>query len=163
MLVAIVVLSFLMIGIMDAMALTRRTSTSLQNQVIATSIAQELLDSARNQTWATLQGAIGTTVLSGNDINRSSGTLSGGSGNVSYIRRALVLDQSNTYDSNTWSGSAGNLFGGGLSNTTVTQTIQDIGDNALNIRVQVQWPAENGPGVKSLILSTIISESGIHN
>lgn len=148
-----------MIGILDAMALCRRGSTATQNQMIASAIAQELVDIARNQSYATLRLPQNANVtLSGDYINRTSGsTLSSG---LSYLNRPLVIDASNNnYSIKTWDpvAQAGNVFHG-----TVNQTIRDLGNNSVVLSITITWPSEQGGGDRQLIQSTVISQNGIH-
>ncbi len=159
MMVSVLVISFLMIGILDAMALCRRGSTATQNQMIASAIAQELVDIARNQSYATLRLPQNANVtLSGDYINRTSGsTLSSG---LSYLNRPLVIDASNNnYSIKTWDpvAQAGNVFHG-----TVNQTIRDLGNNSVVLSITITWPSEQGGGDRQLIQSTVISQNGIH-
>lgn len=158
MMIAVLVISFLMIGILDAMALCRRGSTATQNQMIASVIAQELVDIARNQNYATLTLPQNANVtLSDSYINRSSGSLTSG---LTYLNRPLVLDPSNNnYTVKTWDPVAqtGNIFHG-----TVNQTIQDLGNHSVALIIKITWPSEQGGGDRQLTQSTVISEKGIH-
>lgn len=159
MMIAVVVISFLMIGIMDAMALCQRGATATQNQMIASAIAQELVDIARNQTYATLTLAQNANVtLSGDYINRVSGNpLSSG---LTYLNRPLVLDTTtNTYTSSTWDplAQSGNIFHG-----TVNQRITDLGNKSVSLVITINWPSEQAGGQRQLIQSTVISQNGIH-
>lgn len=155
MLVSIVVLTILLTAIMDSLSLCKRSTTAVQNQIIAANIAQELMDLIRNQSWATITANTGSVTLSGNAINRTSGALT----QLTYMPRPLVQDQSlNTYTE----ASRNNLFRG-----SVTQTISAATGNAPNrtctVSITVTWPSEHGGGVKTLTQSTLISELGIHN
>ena len=159
MMVSILVISFLMIGIMDAMALCRRGTTATQNQMIASAIAQELVDVARNQSYQTLTLAQNANVtLSGDYINRTSGaSLNSG---LTYLNRPLVLDASNnTYSPKTWNplAQAGNVFQG-----TVNQRITDLGNNSVSLVLTISWPSEQGGANRKLVQTTVISENGIH-
>lgn len=159
MMIAVVVISFLMIGIMDAMALCRRGATATQNQMIASAIAQELVDIARNQSYATLTLPQNANVtLSGDYVNRISGSsLNGG---LTYLNRPLVLDTTtNTYTTKTWDpvAQAGNIFHG-----TVNQKISDLGNNSVSLVITINWPSEQAGGQRQLIQSTVISQNGIH-
>ncbi|MBX9571109.1 MAG: type II secretion system GspH family protein [Candidatus Obscuribacterales bacterium] len=155
MLVSIVVLSFLMIGIMDALSLTRRSATAVQNQIVAANIAQEMMDVIRNQNWNTIVAAAGTVTLSGENINRTAGSTSG----LTYMPRPLVQDQvANNYSN----GSRQNLFRGSVTQT-ISQPQGTTPNQTINVVITVSWPGENGGGRKSLTQSTMISEAGIHN
>lgn len=155
MLVSIVVLSLLMIGIMDALALTKRSTTAVQNQIIAANIAQEMMDVIRNQTWNTIIANAGTVNLTGESVNRTAGSVSG----LTYMPRPLVQDQvANTYSS----GARSNLFRGSVTQT-VSQPQGTSPNRTVNVVITVTWPGEHGGGQKSLTQSTMISEAGIHN
>lgn len=140
------------------MAAAKRQATAAQDQLIAANIAQELVDAARNQSWATLNANLGTTNLTGQFINRTQGTLNGG---LTYMPRPVILDiANNTYTPQTYNAvvGSGNLFHG-----SVNQTITAMNGSTLNLKVVVTWPAENGGGNHTLVQSTLISQAGIHN
>lgn len=149
MIVSLGVVSILMAGIVESLALVQRAARASQNHAIASIIAQEMIDEARNQTWTTLNANIGTITLL---VNR---TASGQTG-PSYLPRPLLLDLAN----NTYSDAGqNNLFRG-----TVQQVLALAGSGQLRLTVTVSWPTENSPGQTStLTMTTVISEYGIHN
>jgi type II secretory pathway pseudopilin PulG len=167
MMVAILCLELLLGGIVDSLMLCKRQGTSVQNNLIAASICQELMDAARDQTYATLANAAGNTVtLSGAQINSgTSGLLTGG---IPYLPRPLVVDAGNNdYSSQTWDSDTGvgrNTFQG-----EVVQTITDLNTTppTLSIVVTVRWPSEASGSDRSkwhnVTQSTIVSQAGIHN
>jgi prepilin-type N-terminal cleavage/methylation domain-containing protein len=162
MMVAIVVISLLMMGVMDGMAKCREQGSAVQNQIIAANIAQELMDAARDQSWSKLLASAGTVNLAGNYLNHATGSLA--TGGISYIPRPLLTDPATTtYSNQTWdttSNSGKNIFRG-----SVTQTITDLGTvpDTISIVINVSWPSETGGTAKQLTQSTVISQSGIHN
>jgi hypothetical protein len=163
MMVAIVVISLLMIGVMDGMAKCREQGTAVQNQIIASNIAQELMDAARDQSWSRLISLAGTSItLTDNYINHGTGDLS--QGGISYIPRPLLTDPAaSTYSNQTWdtsTNSGRNVFRG-----RCTQTITNLGTTppTLSIVINVTWPSETGGQWKNLTQSTVISQAGIHN
>lgn len=147
-LVAVGILTTLIASIMDGLSQVHRQTTASQNQVIATNIAQEIVDQARNADWTMLNANIGTRTLLINKQN------SGDSGS-GYNTRPLMLDMvSQAYSP----AASSNLFRG-----TVQQTLTSVGAGRLRLTVNVSWPGEHGGGNKSLIVSTMISQYGIHN
>lgn len=147
-LVAIAILSTFMAAILDGLSRVHRQTTASQNQVIATNMAQEIVDQARNADWTTLSANMGTRTLL---VNKQT-TTDSGSG---YNTRPLMLDMvGQTYSA----AASQNLFRG-----TVQQTLSDAGAGRLRLTVNVSWPGEHGGSNKSLIVSTMISQYGIHN
>ncbi|MBY0548823.1 MAG: hypothetical protein K2W95_16245 [Candidatus Obscuribacterales bacterium] len=147
-LIAVGILSTLMASIMDGLSQVHRQTTASQNQVIATNIAQEIVDQARNADWTTLNANMGTRTLL---VNKQNSADSG----TGYNTRPLMLDmvgQSYTPEA------SANLFRG-----TVQQTLTNVGAGRMRLTVNVSWPGEHGGGNKSLIVSTMISQYGIHN
>lgn len=145
---AVGILTTLMASIMDGLSQVHRQTTASQNQVIATNIAQEIVDQARNADWTTLNANMGTRTLL---VNRQN---TGDSG-TGYNTRPLMLDMvSQTYTP----AASANLFRG-----TVQQTLTNVGAGRLRLTVNVSWPGEHGGANKTLIVSTMISQYGIHN
>lgn len=155
MMVAVLVVSVLMTAVIDALMLSRRSATYMQNQLIAANIAQEVCDAARNQTYATLVAAKGSYTLTDGYINGS-----GGAGGVPFISRPLVLNPTTlNYSPQTWQNGQGkNVFHG-----QATVTISDMAVNppALQVQVTVSWP-EGGSQLRTITQSTVISQNGIH-
>lgn len=152
--VALGAISFVMLAAMQAWSQVYRMSTAGQNQMLAAHMAQEILDSARNQRYSTLAQYAGTTheLL----VNRTGAIQSSSPLNP----RPLMLDLENlSYKNYTADGEKvrGNSFHG-----TVHETITDAGNGTLKVAVQVSWPSENGRP-RQLEMSTLISQYGIHN
>jgi type II secretory pathway pseudopilin PulG len=146
--VAIGVIAIITVPILDGLSQVHRQGTATQNEVIASNIAQEVIDNARNSTWTTLTANQGTQTLL---VNRVNGSETG----PGYNPRPLMLDTAtNTYSSAAQS----NRFNG-----TVEQTITTIDAGTLQLTVTVTWAGENGGGNKRLSMNTLISQFGIHN
>ena len=152
--VAIGATSFVMLGATQAYSQIFKMSTGGQNQVIAAHMAQEILDSARNQRYSTLSQYAGTShdLL----VNRTGSEQSASPLNP----RPLMLDLQNLNYKNYTSDGAnvrGNSFHG-----TVRETITDAGNGTLKVAVRIAWPSESGHE-RELNMSTLISQYGIHN
>lgn len=148
MLIAVLVLSIMMAGIMQGLSQMHTGGTATQNQVIAANIAQELVDQARNAQWTTISspaiadGAWHNVAVYGSPL----------SDQPSYLPRALMYDGTSTQGLN-------NHFRG-----TVRQMVTGMGGGQVQLTVQVNWPAEtSGGATRSLQATSYISQWGIHN
>ena len=134
------------------MAQGMSTTSGAQNQVLAASMAQEVLDAARNLPFATLAGYEGTYALTVQLQN-------GGTVNCPPYPRPLLLDQNSfAYGSS--------QFGTKAIYNTLTSTMCDAsetivnnGDNTCTVTVVVNWRDSTGP--HSFTSSTLIAQNGI--
>lgn len=152
--VALGATSFVMLAAMQAWSQVFKMSTAGQNQVIAAHIAQEILDSARNQRYSTLAQYVGTThelLVNRTGAVQPSSPLS---------PRPLMLDFENLNYKN-YSVDGGSVRGNSFHGT-VRETISDAGNGTLRVAVNISWPSENGRS-RELNMSTLISQYGIHN
>lgn len=159
-LVAVLVTTIISVGLMDTIAKTHAASTITSNQIMATNIAQQVLDNARNSSFNALLALAGT-----GPTNLVANRFDAGTTMPAALPRPLLLDTTQyTYRSVNQTGT-GNVFGG--NNANVTQEVVTIGgvapNRSLRLIVRVNWPNENGTGRRSMEISTVINESGIHN
>jgi len=159
----------LAVGIMGNMSQIFQFSTSAQNQVTAATIAQQLIDNARNTPYAALESYVPSspfTLL----INR---TDSGQTGPLP-AQRPLLVDFAPpggwptihwvqpTASGSSWtyptmdSTSTYAQFQG-----TATETIQAVSSDLLRVTVTVQWQ-EKGTTPRKLQIATFIARNGIN-
>lgn len=166
MLLAIATSTMLAAALVANLADTERLASAGQNQIIATAVAQELIDNTRNAMYDSLIPGTYEDFL----VNR---TASGQCGN-SLNPRPLLLDLVNqNYSFVNPSNEPGvlqqytNVFQG-----KVTQQIIDNGaagalGNTKTVVVTVTWneggASGEGGSTKSLTLSTLVAFNGIHN
>lgn len=145
-LVALAVSTLIAGFLIDDISQINRFSTNGEMQLMATSIAQEVIDSARNQPYTTLQALIGTHVL---PVNSGDGSFD------SSFPRPLLLDLQNL----SWSQASqrGKFYG------TVTETIaySPLVSNTISITVVVQWK-EGASTTRTYKISTLVSQFGVH-
>lgn len=147
-LVTVLIISIFMAAITDAMAKTYMQTSASQNQVIAANIAQELIDIARDTGYNTLSQA-STADGSWHDV-AVYGTAA--ATQPAYLLRPLMIYGSTSPAQN-------NRFRG-----SVRQMLTNIGNNQVQLQIEVNWPAENSGGVnRQLRASSLISQYGIHN
>lgn len=147
-LITVFVISIFMAAITDALARTYMLSSASQNQVFAATIAQELIDIARNTGYSTLSSPTNSddawhpvAVYGPPESNQPS-----------YLPRSLMISGSTT-------AAQSNVFRG-----TVRQKLTNQGNGQLKLAIEVSWPAENSSSGKRLLsASSLISQFGIHN
>ena len=137
-----------MAAITDALAKTYMQTGASQNQVIAANLAQELIDTARDTGYTALSqpanadGAWHNVSVYG----------TAASDQPAYLSRPLMIYGSSSAAQN-------NRFQG-----SIRQRLSNIGNNQVQLQIEVSWPAENSGGVtRQLRASSLISQYGIHN
>jgi type II secretory pathway pseudopilin PulG len=142
----VIISGILSAAIVNGMSQAHRASSSSQNQVIAAAIAQEVIDSARNMPYNTLQTFVGTHDLV---VNSGSGLTP-----PPVFPRPLMQDRNSLI----WSSKAANND----FDATVTETIA-AGPvaNTLQVTVLVTWK-ENTGGSRTFTMTTLVSQFGIH-
>lgn len=160
-LVAVLVLSLFLAGVMNGLANMHQQTTAPQNQALAFTMCQELFDTARNQTFnnllASADGAWHQVL-----VNRQvSGETA--AGQPAYIPGPLMLDLSGGNGASFTSQGQANLFRG-----TVEQKLDspatdgNLGSGQLRLSIRVNWPAENSANANRTVqMSTLIYEHGI--
>lgn len=148
-LVSILILSAFTAGLVDSLAQTEWFSCSSQNEVLAATMAQQIIDSTRNLDFATMSGlnkAVPYTLL----VNK---TTTGQSG-PTFMPQALLIDST----SESWSSAAQkNIFGG-----TVTEQFDNgPATGTLTVTVTCSWTENDGP--KIFQMKTLVAANGIHN
>lgn len=144
MIVAILIISLLMAGIVDSLAQVLRGTTATQNQTFAISIAQEIMDNARNSNWQTLMANQGTQTLMVKGVESKTG----------MFPRTLMPD----YTASSFSSEGqNNTFRG-----NVRQTLTLVGPSRMRLDVNIDWPSDNAGKNRQMQVSTMISEHGIH-
>ena len=148
-LVALVVSTTIAQILIDSISQTERFSSSGQGQLLATTIAEEVLDFARGSSIADLQNIMPTSPHT-LPINTGDGSID------PAFPRLLVMDLQNLV----WSQPAqANRFAG-----TVTETVgySSTYPSMIQVTVQVQW-TESGGMSRNYKVSTLVSKYGIHD
>jgi hypothetical protein len=147
-------------ALVSSMAESEKLSSAGQNQIIASAIAQEQIDNARNTSYGDLEAWAGDHSPG---INRSQdgdftfcehGACGVGVGNCRLNRRPLQIDNQDE----AWSDAAeANRFQGTLQETIAAGPYPDT----LRVTIAVNW--KEGNANKNYTLVTLISKDGIHN
>jgi hypothetical protein len=139
--------SLLSAALVSNLAQTQAFSNSGQNHILAACIAQEQVDNARNTSFADLMAQRGTHELL---INRKDLDEAGPPINP----RPLLLDLANL----DWTDAGRkNIFDG-----SVTEDIENGPfANTLLVTIQINWV--EGPAHRNYVLTTLVSQNGIHN
>lgn len=148
-LVAIVLATFFSIALYDSLALGMRATTTAKKNLLAANIAQQVLDDARNQSWASLIALPASTNL---PINASLNSTTLGANPT----RPLLVNTDLTYTS------ASVAADSGFNNATCTRVISSPNANTRRVVVTVSW-ADSGGAIKTHSVQTNISVNGIHN
>lgn len=144
MLVAILMLSLLTGSILEALSKCSISTTASQNQILASNIAQQIIDTARNSGWAVMSSP---AVADGTWHNIN---VYGSNGGGFLLRPLLNTGESAAGAANQFHGSA-------------RQQVIDLGNGSLQLNVEVSWPAENSAGTRMLQASSYINQFGVHN
>ncbi len=147
-LVALIVSTMIAGILIDDISQIHRFSTKGEKQLVAAAIAQEVIDSARDTSYANLQ-ALKSRVHT-LPINTGDGNID------AAFPRPLLLDLQEL----TWTdASKVNRFFG-----QVTERIEDFAPvpNTLKVTVTVEW-REDGNVARSYKVETLISEYGVHS
>lgn len=148
-LVAMVLAAFFSIALYDSLALAMRATTTAKKNLLAANIAQQVLDDARNQSWASLIALPANTSL---PINGSLNSTTMGA-NPS---RPLLVNTDLNYTT------ASVAADSGFNNATCLRTISSPSANTRRIVVTVSW-TDSGGALKTHSVQTNISVNGIHN
>lgn len=159
--IALGIVSVVMAGILDGLALTYRSATTTQNQVVATTILQGMIDDIRNSKWSTINGLVGSTLTSSSGqivLVRTNGSQTG-----SLIHpRPLLCDcaaANYTPEAQTsltvWNINTPNC-------AQVEETFTQSEPGVVRVDIAINWPGEAG-GRRHLTAATCVSQYGIHN
>lgn len=155
-LVAVFISSLLAAALAENMSETLRLTSSGQNQIIAAAIGQELVDNARNTSYASLCTMAGNTYTL--NVNSSN------SGNPVSSRPLMMdltgLDWTQDAENNQFDGTVSEtLSNAGWGN--YTDPILGSIPNGIRVDILINWNERQMP--KTYSLSTYISRNGIHN
>jgi type II secretory pathway pseudopilin PulG len=164
-LVSLFILALLLSAMVQCVMASLRLSTQTEQQVQATCIANEVIDSLRNTSFTTLTNNLGTysNTASGNNYIQVVATNSSPNPNAIFPV-ALLMDQSslNRYHPPTtamWDASA--LASTFSPNVTVTLA-QGANASLINVSVVVSW-VSSSQGSHSVSISSVLSAGGIHS
>jgi prepilin-type N-terminal cleavage/methylation domain-containing protein len=135
-----------------------RTTSGNEGQVIASNLAQQVIDNARNSTYAKLLSFLG----GGNSVSQSLLLYDYPADRSTAmfprpLLRNLNVDSGMTYTQK----SIQKRFNGSVTETIMNLTPGDIKNGQLRILVLVAWSDSNGQHQYNT--ATTISQSGIHN
>lgn len=152
MIVGVLVSSIFAAAVVQSMSQGMSVTSGAQNQALASSMAQEVLDAARNLPYATLSGYTGTWPLVVQ-------LPQGGSISCPPYPRPLLQDNDNfTYGTSQYGSQA--LTNCLNSNTCdATEVITNNGDNTCTVTVTINWRDSTGRHTYSV--STRIAQNGI--
>ena len=160
MMVATVVGTLLLTSVYGTALTMYRAISSGQNQMLASNMAQQVIDNARNSTY----GYLRDTLLGGAGIASASQQLSlytYPTANPAFFPRPLLK---NLADNGvfTYSTSANNTaFAGTVNETLLNLTPNNTTNGQIQVFVVVAWSDGQGPHIYRT--STVISQTGIHN
>lgn len=133
----------------ELMGFYRQGSTNT-NQILATNMAQQLIDNARNSTWNDLNAIAGTGWQDVPLYSMPSYTA------TTLYPRPLLRNPNLTY-----SNQATNQTFNGSAREKLTLENTPSG-NVMRLQIEITWKDQKGSGHK-YTEETIISETGIHN
>jgi hypothetical protein len=168
---AVTIGSVMLYAIFSATSLFYTTITTSENQIIATNMAQQVIDNARNSTYPNLNSLVNGSQTS-TALNAVSQRLDlFGYTSTLFPRPLLQNRQATTTGSGpafqaTYSTAAQNHAFPASGTVTETLTTLDAYDSvnlsgAMQVNVVVAWTESRGK--HSYSISTLISQSGIHN
>jgi hypothetical protein len=151
-LVSVAVAGLIMSFLLDAVSRTYRASSTNHNQVIASNLAQQVIDHARDMTYGDL-----LQLLNGDSSVTQILSLYEENSEVTLFPRALARNQTSTADLAYSLAAQNDIFSG-----TVTETLSSLqpASNAVQVRVDINWSDSSGPHTFSTF--TQITEYGIH-
>jgi type II secretory pathway pseudopilin PulG len=158
-LVAVVIGGILMASAFNSATAMYRFSSSGENQVLATNVAQQVIDNARNSRYVHLRD----TILGGNASKTEVLSLYTypSSPSTSMFPRPLLRDESEangmTYDD----ASVAKRFNGTVTQTLTNLTPGNATNGLIRVDVVVNWNDSRGP--HNYRTGTTISQNGIHN
>ena len=152
MIVGVLVSSIFAAAVVQSMSQGLSVTSGAQNQVLASSMAQEVLDAARNLPYATLASYAGTH-------NLVVQLPQGGTIDCPPYPRALLQDNSNfTYGTSQYGSQAlTNCLNSDTCNAT--ELITNNGDNTCTVTVTINW--RDSTGNHTYAVSTRIAQNGI--
>jgi type II secretory pathway pseudopilin PulG len=160
-LVAITIGSILMMAVFDSATAMYRASASGENQVIATNMAQQVIDNARNSTYSKLRD----TLLAGNVTATQDLPLYEYPTNptTSMFPRPLLrnLDMQSGGDAHDALKIAAKTFNGTVTEQLTNLTPAEMQNGMIRVDVFVRWKDTRGP--HTYTTGTTISQTGIHN
>lgn len=153
MVVGVLVSSIFAAAVVQSMSQGLSLTSGAQNQVVASSMAQEVLDAARNLPFATLTSYQGSWPLIV-QLQQGDGPI-----NCPPYPRPLLLDNSNfTYGTSQYGSQA--ITNTLTANTcSATEDIVSNSDNTCTVTVTINW--RDSTGNHSYQVSTRIAQNGI--
>ena len=160
MMMATVIGTYLLTSVYGTALAMYRAISSGQNQMLASNMAQQVIDNARNSTY----GYLRDTLLGGPGVPSATQQLSLYSyptNNPAFFPRPLLENLADT-GVFTYSPSAQtSKFSGTVSETLLNLTPNNTTNGQIQVFVTVAWVDARGPHVHKT--STVISQTGIHN
>jgi len=161
--VSLIVGAILMTASFNSAMAMYRMSSSGENQVLATNMAQQVIDNARNSTFTKLKNLLAGGNTVSQTINLYDYPLNPA---TSMFARPLLRDESVNSAMTYQDESTAKRFNG-----TVTETLTDLAPGAavnlglIKVDVLVQWKdsRSGSTGTHTYSTSTTIAETGIHN
>jgi hypothetical protein len=127
-----------------------RQGSTNTNQILATNMAQQLVDNARNSTWAELTAIAGTGWQDVPLYTMPSYT------NTTLFPRPLLRNPDLTYNAK----STNQTFNGNAKERLIAET--NTAGDILRLQIEITWKDQKGSGHK-YTEETVITKTGIHN
>jgi type II secretory pathway pseudopilin PulG len=164
-LISVLVGGILMTAVFSSVSGMYKFSTGNKNNVMVTSIAQQVIDAARNTQYPRLRGFIGQT----QDVPLYD--YPGGDRSLVLFPRPVLRNDNLTYASNDLAVYGGQLQANQKLNGTCSVRIEDeptpdaTKGTAVKVTVVISWldGMTNNSSPHTYSTSTIISQNGIHN
>jgi type II secretory pathway pseudopilin PulG len=160
--VSVVVGSILLYAAYSSTSLMYKTSTTNENQVLATNMAQQVIDNARDSTYGKLNllcngSAVATTVGTNSQQLDLYGYTS------TFFPRPLLRNLDTNAGLTYTQASKNQAFPGTVTETLTTLQAYDgtARTGAMKVGVVVTW--KDGRGTHNYKTATVISQTGIHN
>lgn len=163
--VSVTVGSFMLYAVYSGTALMYTASTNNENQVLASNMAQQVIDNARDSTYGQLNSLCnGTASSTGTNTNVSQvlNLYNYPTGNA-FFPRPLLRNLNGAAGMTYSAASTNQLFPGTVTETLNTLSAYDPINctGAIQVKVICQWKDTRGPHTYKT--STIISQTGIHS
>lgn len=161
MMVSILVGTLLMLTSFNIASSMYRTTSSGENQVLATNMAQQLIDNARNSTYTHLRDDI---LGGGTNVTQTVSLYTYPSNpNSAVFPRPLLRNESSSGPSsmNYSQSSRNKVFNGTVTEQLTNLTPGNMTNGMIRVMINVAWTDSKGP--HSYSTATTISQTGIHN
>jgi hypothetical protein len=157
-LVAATISMAVLAGVLSATSMLYKTATTNRNHVLATDIAQEIMDNARNSSYGKLLTTLGGAETVTQDLPLYA--YPSDPSTALFPRPLLRNDDSNSGMTHT-TASQNSRFEGTVSETLTNLTPDTTTNGLIEVLVDIRWHDNNGP--HEYKVNTQIAQTGVHN